>query len=204
MFLLMLMSFATCNSGIFLLFLQCSIQPCDSVKWSNKRDVNSFKNEYGREDSEYTCYYNPKTPDEAFQERSSVKSDEMKILHCVLWPMLLIAISVGLLGTLLCRSKGFFCFKKTSGSAVPYQNLQPTAWYMVCLKNNTEHKKKMCRILLSLVDTYKGNAQKVLLRISKWNSIVHQVEVSIITREVFFLVFVHFLSPVVTMGDTVI
>lgn len=115
------------NSGLFLLFLQCSIQPCDSVEWSNEQDVNNFKDEYGQVGFEYTCYYNPKTPDEAFQERSSVKSDEMKVLHCILWPMLLIAISVGLLGTLLCRSKGFLCFKKNNGSSVPYQNMQPTA-----------------------------------------------------------------------------
>ncbi|CAH3043739.1 unnamed protein product [Pocillopora meandrina] len=106
---------------------KCSTQPCDTYMYGNYESVSSFENKYGQVHDTYTCYYNQKKLDEVFLTRSSVKSDEMKILHCILWPMLIIAMSVGLLGTLFCRSKGHCCFKKTNGSSVPYQGLQPTA-----------------------------------------------------------------------------
>lgn len=105
---------------------QCSAQPCDSVESFNEEDVNTFKSKYGRHDDEYRCYYNPKTPDEAFANRSGAKSDKVMILNCILWPMLLIGISVGLLGTLFLRSKGICC-KRRDGTSVPYQDLQPRA-----------------------------------------------------------------------------
>lgn len=129
-----IVNFSTCvhytnlkDSCTFTFLLQCSTQPCDSVEWANKDDVTSFQNAYGQVDDEYRCYYNPKTPDEAFKNRSSVKSDNVKIVNCILWPMLLIGISIGLLGTLFLRSKGLCCVKNRSRSSVPYQDLQPTA-----------------------------------------------------------------------------
>ncbi|KAJ7379895.1 potassium large conductance calcium-activated channel, sub M, beta member 4 [Desmophyllum pertusum] len=106
---------------------KCSTQPCSSDEMSNDDDVESFRDDYGQRDSEYTCYYNPKTLDKVFTIRSSVKSDELTVMHCILWPLLLIAFSIGLLGTLFCRAKGHCCFRKRTGSTVPYQDLQPTA-----------------------------------------------------------------------------
>ena len=109
---------------VVIFLLQCSTQPCNT--YGNVESVSSFKNKFGQVRDTYTCFYNQKKLDEVFLTRSSVKSDKMKILHCILWPMLIIAMSVGLLGTLFCRSKGHCCFKKTNGSSVPYQGLQPT------------------------------------------------------------------------------
>ncbi|KAJ7379839.1 hypothetical protein OS493_012588 [Desmophyllum pertusum] len=106
---------------------KCSTQPCSSSEWSNDLDVESFRRDYGKPDSAYTCYYNPKTLDEVFTIRSSVMSDQWKVVNGILWPLLLVVFSLGMLGTLFCRAKGRCCYKKRNGSSVQYQNLQPRA-----------------------------------------------------------------------------
>ena len=93
---------------------------------SNFDDVGEFKSSFGTVDQSYTCYYNPKTPDEVFKYHSSASSDHMKIMHCILWPLLVMMLSASMLGVLFCRSKGHCCFKK-HGSSVPYQDLEPRA-----------------------------------------------------------------------------
>lgn len=104
---------------------KCSTQPCDQFS-DNRESVSDFNDNYGSVNDTYTCFYNRKKLDEVFLTRSSVENDKMKILHCILWPMLIIVMSIGLLGTLFCRSKGHCCFRKRNGSSVPYQGLQPT------------------------------------------------------------------------------
>ena len=93
----------------FHFLLQCSAQPCDSGKLSNKDVVDRFQREYGQVDDEYKCYYDPKTPGEAFANRLGEKSNKIMIVNCILWPMLVISIGIGLLGTLFLRSKGLCC-----------------------------------------------------------------------------------------------
>ena len=104
------------------------MQPCSSSEFSNDEDVRSFRDAFPTVDESFTCYYNPKTPDEAFKNHSNEESDNTKIMHCILWPMLLVVFSVSMLSILYCRSKGHCCFKK-GGSSVPYQDLreQPMA-----------------------------------------------------------------------------
>lgn len=106
---------------------KCSTQPCSSHKSSNYADVNNFKSKYGKNGDSYSCYYNPNTPNEVFKNHADTSDDKMEILHCILWPMLLIVISASMLGILFCRSKGHLCFKKAESSSVPYQGLEPRA-----------------------------------------------------------------------------
>jgi len=105
---------------------KCSVQSCSSDEYLNQDDVQSFESAFGTVGDSYTCYYNPKTPNEVFKHHSGGSSDKTKIMHCILWPMLIVVLSVFLLGVLFCRSKGHCCFKK-NGSSVPYQDLQATA-----------------------------------------------------------------------------
>lgn len=105
---------------------KCSVQSCYSDSTINYLDVKEFKEEYGNVGQSFTCYYNPKTPDEVFAYHASVSNDKMKIMHSILWPLLLVFFCVAMLGILFCRSKGHCCFKKV-GAPVPYQNLQAAA-----------------------------------------------------------------------------
>lgn len=108
---------------------QCSAQPCSRDRNSNSIDVYSFRSNFGEEGDSYTCYYNPKTPAEAFKNRGEVSTDKMTVLHCILWPLLVVLISVLSLAALFCRSYGHCCFKKRDAS-VPYQGLQEArAWW---------------------------------------------------------------------------
>lgn len=102
---------------------KCSAQPCSRYEYSNYNDVDSFRSKFGKEGYSYTCYYNPKTSAEAFKIRGDVSTDKMKMLHCILWPLLVVLISVLSLVALFCRSTGRCCFKKRDAS-VPYQGLQ--------------------------------------------------------------------------------
>ena len=105
--------------------LQCSVQPCYSDATINYHDVKDFREEYGTVGQSFACYYNPKTLGEVFVQHAGSSSDHMKILHSILWPMLIVVIGASMLGILLCKSKGHCCYKN-SGAPVPYQNLQAT------------------------------------------------------------------------------
>lgn len=105
--------------------LQCSVQPCYSDATINYHDVKDFREEYGTVGQSFACYYNPKTLGEVFVQHAGSSSDHMKILHSILWPMLIVVIGASMLGILLCKSKGHCCYNN-SGAPVPYQNLQAT------------------------------------------------------------------------------
>lgn len=102
---------------------KCSAQPCSRNGNSNSIVVYSFRSKFGKEGDSYTCYYNPNTPAVAFKNRGEVSTDKMTVLHCILWPLLVVLISVLSLAALFCRSYGHCCFKKRDAS-VPYQGLQ--------------------------------------------------------------------------------
>ena len=107
--------------------LQCSVQPCYSDENINYHDVKDFKKHYGTVGQSFACYYNPNTLGEVFVRHADSSSDHMKILHSILWPMLIVVIAASMLGILFCKSKGHCCYKK-SGAPVPYQNLQAATW----------------------------------------------------------------------------
>lgn len=104
---------------------KCSVQPCYSEENINYYDVKDFKEDYGTVGQSFACYYNPSTLGEVFVQHADSSSDHMKILHSILWPMLIVVIAASMLGILFCKSKGHCCYKK-SGAPVPYQNLQAT------------------------------------------------------------------------------
>ena len=114
-------------SGLINFSLQCSVQPCYSEENINYYDVKDFKEDYGTVGQSFACYYNPSTLGEVFVQHADSSSDHMKILHSILWPMLIVVIAASMLGILFCKSKGHCCYKK-SGAPVPYQNLQATTW----------------------------------------------------------------------------
>lgn len=107
---------------------KCSTQPCDYEDFYNDGNVTVFWINYGGVNDTYTCYYNPKNLKEAFTQRL-LKSDRMKLMHSFLWPGIVFAIGIVLLGIGFCRDKGYcYCRKRNeSSSSVPYQDLSSIA-----------------------------------------------------------------------------
>lgn len=95
----------------------------------NYDEVIEFKETYGHFNDLFTCYINPKMPDEAAFAKAGDKSYGRRIiLHWLMWPSIILVFSASLVAVLFCRARGRCCFKRPV-SSLPYQQLQETAWY---------------------------------------------------------------------------
>ncbi|KXJ10248.1 calcium-activated potassium channel subunit beta-4 [Exaiptasia diaphana] len=84
-------------------YSQCSTAPCERSQDINKMRVKDFEDNYGRPGQRYPCYYNYKKPQEVVTTTENFK---MAILHCILWPTLLIVSMIGIMvGMYLYRNR---------------------------------------------------------------------------------------------------
>lgn len=61
--------------------LQCSLTECGDETW-NVKEARRFKDDWGRVDQSFTCFYNPIRPDMVIIERTST----VAAVHAILWP----------------------------------------------------------------------------------------------------------------------
>lgn len=74
--------------------IQCSTAPCERSEEINNDRVKDFEQRKGRKNQQYECYYNIKKPDEVVTVTGDFKT---AILHCILWPVLIIILMIFLI-----------------------------------------------------------------------------------------------------------
>ncbi|XP_031569253.1 calcium-activated potassium channel subunit beta-4-like [Actinia tenebrosa] len=75
-------------------YIKCSTAPCERSEQINTDRVNDFQKRKGQVHQKYLCYYNIKKPDEVVTVTGDFKT---VILHCILWPVLVIIIMIFLI-----------------------------------------------------------------------------------------------------------
>ncbi|XP_032231362.2 calcium-activated potassium channel subunit beta-4 [Nematostella vectensis] len=70
---------------------ECSVAPCTKDEQANYRAVEKFQESRGIVGQKYTCFYNPKKTNEVVGRTENFNAI---IIHCTLWPMMFILISI--------------------------------------------------------------------------------------------------------------
>ncbi|KAL9984738.1 hypothetical protein ACROYT_G007071 [Oculina patagonica] len=96
---------------------KCSTRRCNGKKALNDKYVEDFRLGYGLIGDEFTCYYNPERLDKVFATKPSAKDVKMTLVHFILWPSLVILLSVCIF-IMYCWAKDYCCFKKKNNAAV--------------------------------------------------------------------------------------
>lgn len=69
---------------------------------ASPQDLEKYRLQRGRPGAMVKCYRNPKVPDVVVSENHSKEHYRNVVLHCVLWPLALIGLSIVILTTVMC------------------------------------------------------------------------------------------------------
>jgi len=81
---------------------QCSLKVCHKSATENRDEVDRYVGQFhtGRT---FACFYNAETLDHAIGHKVYTRSD---VIHCLLWPLLVIAVCVGIFLLVELSSRG--------------------------------------------------------------------------------------------------